>query len=177
YFHIAQSAGSTKVVSEYANALRIGIALYGVNPLERKDPSYHRIEALSPVLALTSTISKIQHVEAGATVSYGRTYTASRPTRLGILPLGYYEGLPRALSNVGVVQFKQGYLKIAGRVCMNHTMIDLGRLRARVGDVVTIISRDKKSRLTVDGICRKHGLFNYGLLVGLNENIRRRIVR
>lgn len=176
YFHIAQSAGSTKITSEYANAMRIGIALYGVNPLEPGDPSYRRIAALSPVLKLSSTISKIQEVEAGTTVSYGRTYKAAKRTRLGVLPLGYYEGLPRDLSNAGSVQFGSMYLKIAGRVCMNHTMIDLGNSKAVAGDTVTVISNDKKSKLTVDRICRQHGLFNYGFLVGLNENIRRRIV-
>jgi alanine racemase len=59
---------------------------------------------------------------------------------------------------------------------MNHTMVDLGDSDASVGDKVTVISSDKGSKNTVDNICQSHDLFSYGLLVGLNQNIRRKIV-
>lgn len=176
YFHIAQSAGSTKITSKYANAMRIGIALYGVNPLEATDTAHRRMAALSPVLTLTTTITKIQRVTSGETVSYGRTFTAPKSTKIGVVPFGYYEGLPRALSNVGMVQFQKKYLPIAGRVCMNHTMIDIGNSKANVGDVVTLIDNDRSSKVSVEAICQQHGLFSYELLVGLNPTIRRRIV-
>ena len=176
YIHIAQSAGSTKVTSKYANALRIGIALFGVSPLERRDAAHKQLSDLEPVLGLTSTITKVLAIERGTSVSYGRTFTADKDTKIGVLPLGYYEGLPRALSNIGTVQYKDSYLPIAGRICMNHTMIDLGNSRLKVGDKVVIISDNVKSKNTVDSICSAHDLFNYGLLVGLNQNIRRRIV-
>jgi alanine racemase len=176
YFHIAQSAGSTKIVSKYANALRVGIAFYGVNPLKPSDQSYALIDALKPVLTLTTSITRVQEIEPGTTVSYSRTFTAKEPARIGVLPLGYYEGVPRALSNVGLVQHGDQYLQIAGKVCMNHVMIDLRDSNATIGDIVTIISSDKASKLTVNAICKQHDLFSYGVLVGLNQNIRRRIV-
>ena len=92
------------------------------------------------------------------------------------MPVGYYEGLPRELSNKGKVQYKNKYLPIAGRVCMNHTMIDLGNSDIAVGSKVTIFSHDKASKNTIEEICREFGLFNYSLMVGLNQNIRRKIV-
>lgn len=177
YIHIAQSAGSTKVSSRYANTLRIGIALYGVSPLEQPDNAYKQLRALKPVLSLTSTITKVNDIESGSSVGYGRIYTAKDKTKIGVLPLGYYEGLPRALSNIGTVQYKNTYLPIAGRICMNHTMIDLGVSSATVGDKVIVLSSNKNSKNSVDNICRTYDLFNYSLLANLNQNIPRKIVK
>ena len=176
YIHIAQSAGSTKVISRYANAMRIGIALYGINPLSKQDGKYKKLDNNRPALTLTSTITKIVNLEAGDTVSYGRTFITDKPTRIGVMPLGYYEGLPRAVSNVGLVAYCNKYLPIVGRVCMNHTMVRLDDTEINVGDEVTIISPDKHSKVSVNNICDEHKLFNYGLLVGLNQNVRRRII-
>ncbi len=176
YIHIAQSAGSTKVISRHANTLRVGIALYGINPLEPQDKNFKKLNELKLALQLTSTITKIVELHAGDTVSYGRTYTADKATIIGVLPLGYYEGIPRALSNVGAVQYGKEYLPIVGRVCMNHTMVDISTSKAQVGDEVVVYNSDRNSKAGIDTVCRKHCLFNYGLLVGLNQNIRRKIV-
>ncbi len=176
YIHIAQSAGSVKVKSKYANSLRIGIAMYGVTPLEINDKVANKLHKLQPVLRLTSTIDKVLDVDCGETVSYSRTFTAKRNSRIGILPLGYYEGLPRALSNVGQVKWRNKYLPIAGRVCMNHTMIDITDCKAKKDDEVIIISNQSKDQLSLNNICQQYGLFNYGVLVSLNQNIRRTIV-
>lgn len=176
YIHIAQSAGSTKVTSKHANTLRVGIALYGINPLAPQDKDFTKLNLLRPALQLTSTITKLVELDADDTVSYGRTYTADKPTTIGVLPLGYYEGIPRALSNVGAVQYGKKYLPITGRVCMNHTMIDVSGSKAQIGDEVVVYSSDRKSVVAIDTVCRDRSLFNYGLLVGLNQNIRRKIV-
>jgi alanine racemase len=125
---------------------------------------------------LTSTITKILKVDKGESVSYSRTFITKRDSVIGVLPLGYYEGLPRAFSNTGQVRLGNKYLNIAGRVCMNHTMIDVTGSSAKVGDKVTIISNNPKDRLSVNQICNTHNLFNYSFLVGLNENIRRTII-
>lgn len=175
YIHIAQSAGSTKVHSKTANTLRPGISLYGISPLADNDKQSGTLSDLKPALTLTSTIAKVVELAPGDTVSYNRTFITNKPTRIGVLPLGYYEGVPRSLSNKGVVKYGNGYLPIVGRVCMNHTMIDLTDTHAKLGDVVTIISDNRGHQNTVSSICRTHNLFNYELLVHLNENIRRTI--
>lgn len=176
YFHIAQSAGSTKIVSKYANTLRVGIALYGINPLVVGDKSYDKLSKLKPALQLTSTITKVVKLDKGNSVGYSRTFIADKPTRVGVIPLGYYEGLPRTLSNVGLVQYGNDYLNIVGRICMNHTMIDLASSGAQVGDEVVVYSFNQTSKIAIDNLCHAHGLFNYSLLAGINQNIRRRIV-
>lgn len=176
YIHIAQSAGSTKVVSKYANTLRTGIALYGISPLEITDSSADKLRALRPALSLTSTITKTLDIDNSESVGYGCTFVAKRKSRIGVLPLGYYEGLPRALSNIGKVKLQNEYLPITGRVCMNHTMIDITDSNAKFGDEVTVISADSSDPSSIVRICQDNKLFNYGLLVGFNQNIRRTII-
>jgi alanine racemase len=176
YFHLAQSAGSVKTISKYANTLRVGLALYGITPLEKTDKYSVKLQNLKPALSLTSTITKILKINKGDSVSYSRTFTAKRDSNIGVLPLGYYEGVSRNLSNVGQVGWKDRYVDIAGRVCMNHTMIDVTDSPAKVGDEVTLISNDLNDKLSLNRICAMHNLFNYSLLVGLNENIRRTII-
>ncbi|MFI5240100.1 MAG: alanine racemase [Candidatus Saccharimonadia bacterium] len=170
--HIAQTAGSERKQSKHANAIRLGIGLYGINPFS-DGPNQKNLSALEPALKLTSTISKVIPIKKGDRVSYNGIFTAEKPTRIGVLPLGYYEGIPRSLSNAGEVKWENSFMPIRGRVCMNHTMIDLGNSEARYGDQVTVISSDPKDINSVAELSRRHNLFSYELLVGLSESIRR----
>lgn len=176
WIHIAQSAGLSKTNSKYANASRTGIALYGINPLQHGDTNYKKYAYLRPVLELLSTVTKIQKIKKGTTVGYGRTYKAEEDTTIVVLPLGYYEGIPRELSNKGYVEINGKLHKIAGRVCMNITMIDVGTSEIKIGDKVVIISSHKKSTISANSICEKNSLFIYDFLTSLNQNIRRIII-
>lgn len=176
YIHIAQTAGSTKAVSKYANAVRLGIGLYGINPLGHKDARYQDLEKLQPVLELKSTIIKVIKLQPGDRVSYNGIFTAPKAMKIGVLPLGYYEGVPRELSNKGVATYQGQELPIVGRVCMNHTMIDLKDLPLGVGDEVILISNDPAAKNSIQRICQDHTLFNYGLATNISSSVRRRIV-
>ncbi len=176
FIHLAQTAGTPKVHSRYANTTRVGIGLYGINPLEDKDPAAIRLASLHPVLKLMSTIAREFEAEAGESISYGCTFMAKHASHIGVLPLGYYEGVPRALSNLGVATSGNQKLPIVGRVCMNHTMIDLTKTKLQQGDEVTVISDQPDDPNSIQGICQTAKLFNYEILIGLNENIRRVIV-
>jgi alanine racemase len=173
FIHIAQTAGSTKVSSQHANAMRLGIGLYGINPLSDDDPHVHELSSLKPVLELKSTIVKVVNLEPGDRVSYNGTFTAKKPMRIGVLPLGYYEGVPRVLSNVGVVTHGNDELPILGRVCMNHTMVGLDDSSLGVGDEVTVISADPAKPNSVARMVAIHQLFGYGILTGLSSSVRR----
>jgi alanine racemase len=176
WVHIAQSAGLPKVKSKYANATRTGIALYGINPLEKKDKNFEKYSDLEPVLELVSTVTKIQKISYGTSVGYGCTFVAEKDTVIAVLPLGYYEGIPRELSNKGHVEINGKSHKIAGRVCMNITMIDASVSEVKIGDKAVIISNDKNSRISAESVCKINNLFIYSYLTSLNQNIRRRIV-
>jgi alanine racemase len=128
------------------------------------------------VLTLKSTIIKTYDLKKGDRVSYNGLFTAPAATRIGILPLGYYEGLPRELSNRGTVSFDHQQLPILGTVCMNHTTIDITATKLGVGDEVTVISNDPAAGNSVLANCAAYNLFSYDLLVGLSDTIKRVVV-
>ena len=171
--HIAQTAGSPKIKSKYANAIRLGIGLYGINPLEKDDRYFYELKDLKPVLELKSTVIKVLELKKGDKVSYNCTYTATEPMRVGVLPLGYYEGVQRGLSNKGCAIADGRELPIVGRVCMNHTMINLKDTGLGVGSEVVVISKDSKLSNSVSSLQSIHGLFAYSTLTGLSNSIRR----
>ncbi len=173
FFHIAQTAGSTKVHSRYANAVRLGIGLYGINPLQPSDEHFKDLVGLQPVLGLKSTIIKVYDLKKGDRVSYNGIFTAPHSMRIGILPLGYYEGLPRALSNKGCVTGGKKQLPIVGRICMNHTIIDLKDTQLWVGDEVVVIDDDILQPNSLQSASRMSGNFSYEWLANLSSSLQR----
>lgn len=176
-FHVAQTAGSARSASKYSNAVRLGIGLYGLNPFAPKHPMHDRLGGLQPALKLVSTITKVTELQAGDQVGYNYTFTAPKPMRIGVLPLGYYEGLNRALSNTGVVKIGTSYAPVTGRICMNHTMISLEGIDAQVGDEAVVYSNNSDNRNSIDRIAAEQKLFNYALLTSLSHDVRRILVR
>ncbi len=174
--HLAQTAGSTKARSHYANTMRLGIGLYGINPLASQDTHFHDLDKLLPVMEIKSTIIKVIDLKKGDRVSYNGIFTAPGPMRIGVLPFGYYEGLPRELSDKGSILYEGQILPIVGRVCMNHTMVDLKNTDVRVDSPVTVISADPAQPNSVARICSEHNLFSYTLVTGISSSIRRKVL-
>jgi alanine racemase len=175
-FHVAQSAGSLKAQSKYADALRLGLGLYGINPFPGNHTLHGQLKDLRPALKLTSTVTKVIELRKGDKVSYNYTFTAPKDMKIGVLPLGYYEGVNRALSNKGVVTVNGRVTPIVGRICMNHTMISLDGIQAEVGDKVVVYSNNPADKNAIDTIAAEHNLFNYNLLTALSHDVRRVLV-
>jgi alanine racemase len=173
YVHVAQTAGSTKAKSKYANNIRLGMGLYGINSLGPNDNYFRDLEGLKPVLELTSTIIKITDLKQGDKVSYNGTFTAPKKMKIGVLPIGYYEGIPRELGNIGSVGLNSTQLPIVGKICMNHTMIDLLDKDVKVGSKVIIISNSPSHPNSIEQLCKRYNLFSYLLLSKLSSSIRR----
>lgn len=171
--HIAQTAGSIKAQSRYATAIRIGIGLYGINPFTSDHPLHSTLGGLQPALRLISTITQTHQLEAGEGVSYNYTFIAPKSMKIGVLPLGYYEGVHRSLSNKGFVQIGHHYAPIVGKICMNHTIINLDGIDANVGDEVIVYSNQSADRNSIDHTAEANQLFNYNLLTALTADIRR----
>ncbi len=171
--HISQSAGSVKAHSKYANAIRLGVGLYGINPFPQSHELHERLKDLRPAMKLVSSITKVIELQKGDKVSYNYTFTAPQAMKIGVLPLGYYEGVNRALSNTGVVKTGQKFAPIVGRVCMNHTMISLDGILAKEGDEVVVYSNNPLDKNAIDAVAHKHNLFNYNLLTALSQDVRR----
>lgn len=175
--HIAQSAGSLQASSKYANAIRLGIGLYGINPFAATHPLHKKLaKHLRPALALTSTITKIIPIKKGEGVGYNYTYSAQKNLLIGVLPFGYHEGLNRKLSNKGTVEINGRPADIVGRICMNHTMIIVNDLNAKVGDTAIIYSSVPGSQQSIDFLARTYNLFNYNMLAALSGDTRRVLI-
>jgi len=175
--HISQSAGSLKARSTHANTMRLGIGLYGINPFPQDHVLHIKLQGkLQPALRLTSTITKIIELQQGEGVSYNYTFTAPNKMRIGVLPLGYYEGVNRALSNTGTMKIGNAYVPIIGWICMNHTMINLDDLEVRLGDKVVVYSNNASDQNSIDAIAYEHDLFAYNLLTALSSDVRRILI-
>lgn len=178
YIHLAQSAGATKANSKTANTIRIGIGLYGINPLSIKDKRYSSLNDLKPALELKSTIIKVINTQPGDKISYNGIYQSKTKEAIAVLPIGYYEWVPRELSNIGLfTDINYNYnLIIRGRVCMNHTMVDITTTKLNIGDKIILISNDNAQPNSIMAISQQFNLFSYNLLTRLSESIRRVIV-
>lgn len=178
YKHIANSAGHLKGFwKEITNASRIGLSLYGVNPLEKNDPQYRKGESLRLALEFQSTLVQKKTLKTWETVSYNGTFEAPWDMEIGVVPVGYYEGIDRKLSG-GKFLFScdDKKLPILGRVCMNLTVVDITNKHIEVGDRVTILSPENGDENTVYSIAKITETIPYEVFVKFAESIRRKIV-
>ncbi len=140
--HTANSAAILNVPESYMpngttafNMVRTGLLLYGLTPPGCPESSLK----LKPAMTFKTRLAYIKTLEPGETVSYGRTYTAKSPTRIGVLPVGYNNGYNLRLSNKGYVVIRGKRFPVVGRVRMNLIHIDLGQEeQVEIGDIVTL---------------------------------------
>jgi alanine racemase len=129
-------------------------------------------------LAWRARVGQIKQVEAGAPIGYGLTFRPTRASRIAVLPVGYSEGYPRALSNRGHVVLCGRPAPVVGRVCMNITLADVTDIpTAQEGDVATLIGADGSERVTVEELAESAGTINYELLARLSPSLPRFLVR
>ncbi|HLS13855.1 MAG TPA: alanine racemase [Beutenbergiaceae bacterium] len=122
--HLANSAGMLLEPQTHYDLVRPGLAVYGLNPAPevRDDPAFD----LVPAMRVEADVLLVKDVPAGYGVSYAHTYTTPSQTVLGVIGMGYADGVPRHASNTGPVQVGRRRVQIAGRVCMDQTVLDLG---------------------------------------------------
>lgn len=151
-------------------AVRPGIMLYGCRP----GPEASGV-ALQPVLALTTKISLLKRVPADTPISYGRTFVTRRESLIAVLPIGYADGYPRALSNRGVVLVRGRRAPVVGRVCMDLTMIDATEVPdAAEGDEVVLIGSQRDAVLSAEEVAEAAGTIAYEILCGIGPRVPRR---
>lgn len=171
--HLANSGGVLHAPDTWLDLVRPGIILYGVLP----DPASHPAIALRPALSLVSRVVYFKVVRAGGTVSYGATWTAAVDTRIATVPVGYGDGFPRALSSRGEVLLRGQRRPIAGRVCMDQFMVDLGPDGTAYNeDEVVLVGVQGDDAIRVEDVARQAGTIPYEILTGLNERIPRHYI-
>lgn len=148
------------------NVARTGMALYGIHPEYGTSP-------LRPTLRLNTKIVQIRNVKKGESVGYDCTFTTKRNILIGIIPMGYHDGIDRRLSNKGIVLVKEKPCRIIGRVSMNITVVDLSNVgRIKVGEDVCVYSEGSPIN-SVETMAKAAGTIPYELLVHIDPSIRR----
>ena len=132
YRHIANSAATLTRSDSHYDLVRPGIAIYGLSPIPGET------FGLRPAMTARARVALTKRVPAGQGVSYGHIYHTSRETTLALIPLGYADGVPRHASNVGPVQLGGARRTIAGRVCMDQIVLDVGDDPIVTGDIATL---------------------------------------
>lgn len=171
--HCSNSAGIVELPEANMDAVRAGIILYGLWPSDIVQAN-NRIQ-LKPMFTLKSRVVYVKTVPKGQEISYGGTYTTMRETKVATICIGYGDGYPRSLSNVGVVLLQGQRVPILGRVCMDQFMIDVTDLNlpVRVGDIVTLIGKDDRECITMEELGKLSGRFNYELVCDIGKRIPR----
>ncbi len=163
--HAANSAGALRFPAARLDWIRPGIALYG----------NFAGAGLCQVMSLVTEIVQIRHVPAGASVSYGALWRSERPSRLGVLPLGYADGLPRALTGRAEVLVGGQRCPVVGAICMDITLVDVTALgdAARVGDAVILLGSQHAERIGVREFAERAGLIEYEVTCGISKRVPR----
>ncbi|GIU85607.1 MAG: alanine racemase [Acidimicrobiia bacterium] len=169
--HTCNTAGALALGDGRYDAVRVGIGVYGVAPA----PALAGVVALRPVLAVKARVSFVKHIPAGAGVSYGLRYVAPRDTRLATVPIGYADGVPRALGERGGEVLVHGRrCPIAGTVTMDQLMVDVGDLPVQVGDEVVLIGEQGGARVTAAEWAERVGTIPYEIVCGIGPRVPRR---
>ncbi len=152
--------------------VRAGIILYGCMPnTAEKMP-----DGFTPVMTLKSQVCQLKSVPAGTTLSYGRTYTAQHDMTAAVIPAGYADGYPRALSNRGAVYINGSRCPICGRVCMDQMIVDVTGISVSVGDTAVLYS-GAIPEITADAAADSAGTIGYELLCAVGARVPRVAVR
>jgi alanine racemase len=160
--HILNSAGIERFPEFQFEMVRLGIGLYGVSAAGNS-----QIKSIS---RLKTSISQIQHIDAGQTVGYGRKGKVNRDSEIAVLPIGYADGYDRRLSNgVGRVFVNGKLAPVIGNVCMDMCMIDVTGLQVSVGDEVELMG----DHILVTKIADNIGTIPYEILTGISQRVKR----
>jgi len=180
-WHIANSTaimrGEPVVIPGAKRCLvRPGIALYGaMNDTPHPDPlpQGERV-SLVPVMGLESKVALLKHIPAGTPVSYGCTFVAKRPTYIAIVPIGYADGYPLALSNNADVLIGGRRVPVVGRVTMDMIMVDVTDLpKVSVGDEVVLLGRQGSESISVEELAKKCDTISYEIFCGISKRMPR----
>jgi alanine racemase len=176
--HMSCTAATILFPEPGFNLARVGIGLYGLWPsketylsclLDKKEPL-----SLQPVLSWKARIAQVKKVPAGADIGYGCTYRTTRPTVLAVIPVGYFDGYDRGLSNAAHVLLKGRRAPVRGRVAMDFFMADVTDVPGpKPEDEVTLLGADGRERITAEDLASLAGTISYEILARLNPLIPR----
>ncbi len=168
--HCCNSAATLRFPEMHLDMVRPGLSLYGLVPSGWME----NLLPLRPVMSLKSKISMVKEVQAGAFVSYGRTYETKGPTRLATVSIGYADGYSRRLSSKGVMLVKGQEAPVVGRVCMDACMLDVSHIdNVQTGETVTVFGSDRGQSLPVERFAAWSDTINYEAVCEIGKRVPR----
>ncbi|MEW6054692.1 MAG: alanine racemase [Nitrospirota bacterium] len=176
--HIANSAAVMTLEESHFDAVRPGLMLYGYSPLKAyrfgSPENLPHVSELFPALVVKAKILSIRNVPSGTPISYGRTFVTKRQSRIGVVSIGYADGYSRLFSNNAEMLVLGKKAPVAGRVCMDLTMIDLTDIpEAQENDDAVIIGRQGSQSITADELAEKANTISYEILTSLGSRSRK----
>jgi alanine racemase len=172
--HAANSAATVRSPDSHFDLVRCGIALHGCDPMNQDPDAF----GLEPALELSSYVAAVKRAHPGDSVGYGRRFIADAPTWIGTLPIGYADGVRRALTNNGEILIDGHRHPLVGTVSMDNVTVDLGpETSVKVGAPAVLIGRMGSERLTVEDMANRIGTINHEVLCGISARVPRRYHR
>ncbi|HKO37754.1 MAG TPA: alanine racemase [Solirubrobacterales bacterium] len=169
--HAANSAAALRDKRSHYDMARCGVAIYGLDPFQR-DPAE---QGLSPALTLSSHVADVKRFPAGASAGYGRKWKAPVDTWVGVVPLGYGDGVRRALTNNADVLVRGERRPLVGTVSMDNLTIDLGpETGVEPGDEAVLIGRQGEEEILAEEVARRLGTINYEVTCAISQRVPRR---
>lgn len=179
--HIACSAATILFPETFFDMVRVGIGVYGLWPSKETYLSCFQNKRepvnIKPVLTWKTRIVQAKDVAEGAFIGYGCTYKTTRPTKLGVLPVGYYDGYDRLLSNSAYVLIAGKRAPVRGRVAMNFITVDVTDIPGvQLEDEVVLIGKQGQERISAEYLASLCGTINYEIVTRINPKIPRIVV-
>lgn len=170
YHHCSNSAAIIDLPEFKFEWVRQGISLYGLKP---SDELQNHVK-LWPAMELKSHVVHIKEIEPGEEVSYGGIYVADKKRRIATVSIGYGDGYPRMLSNVGYVLIRGKKAPIVGRICMDQFMVDISDIDGvKMEDVVTLVGKDGDEVITFEELGAMCKRFNYEFVCDISKRVNR----
>jgi alanine racemase len=172
--HAANSAATMKLREAHFNAVRIGIAMYGMDPSDEWPPVFE----LYPAMTMKSLVSRVKDLPAGAGISYGRTFITEKPIQAALVPVGYGDGFHRVLSNKGEVLIHGQRARLLGRVCMDQFVVNISGISGvKQDDEVVILGRQGTASIRAEEIAQLAGTINYEVTTSILPRVTRVYLR
>ncbi|TXS56477.1 alanine racemase [Streptomyces sp. t39] len=169
--HIANSPATLTLPESHFDLVRTGIAMYGVSPAPELGTSAEL--GLRPVMTLAASVALVKHVPAGHGVGYGHHYVTDAETTLGLIPLGYADGIPRHASGRGPVLVGGGWHRVAGRVAMDQFVVDLGGQTVDEGTEALLFGPGDRGEPTAEDWAQAAGTIGYEIVTRIGARVPR----
>jgi alanine racemase len=168
--HVANSAANLDLPEMHLDVVRCGIALYGLRPSDEVEPTI----PLKPAMTLKSRVARVRTLPPGSGISYGCTYTTTRPTSVALVPVGYGDGYHRLLSNKGSVLIGGKRAPIVGRVCMDQFVVDITGIEGvRQDDEVVVFGHQGEEEISAEEVAALAGTINYEVVTSILPRVTR----